>query len=383
MTMADMANLADLRPRSIRLENADPGLLPAPHVIEATRNAVGVQRYNSALPLHGLPELRKAISDRYYSDLGLRYDPENEIVVTSGATEAMLDAVLTLVNPGDKVLLTNPTYSGMAQRVRLAGGIQEFTNLEEEKDWHLNETDLRRRAKGSKMIFYMSPSMPTGTVFTEDETEIIADLAEENDAVILFNASFDKVVFDGREVINPATLPRMRERTIIAGSVSKNYNMLAWRIGWVLGPRELIKPIENVHIFNGGWVSGYSQAGATVALSGPQDWVKKGVEIYQKRRDTLLDALKGSSGLVPVRPEGGYYFIANITRLGVKSPEFCEKLLQQENVATTPMVAWGSDDFGYDHVRFIFSKEPETKLKEAGKLIKHFVQENYAKKAVQ
>jgi len=379
MTMADMANLADLRPGSIRLENAETNLLPAPHVIEATRNAVGVSKYNSYLPLHGRPELRQAISDRYYTDLGLRYDPEEEIVVTSGAGEAMLDALLTFVNPGDKVLLTNPTYSGMAQRVKLAGGVPAFTNLREQERWHLDPEDLRRVAKGCKVIFYMSPCMPTGTVFTRDETKIIGEVAQENDSMILFNAVLDKIAYDGREVVHPATLPGMRERTMIVGSVSKNYNMGGWRIGWIAGPREFIKPVEDVHIFNGLMPSGYNQVGATAALKGPQDWVKKCVEINQRRRDVLLDALEHVYGLHSVKPEGGYYFIANISKLGVTSPEFCLKLLEQKNVAVTPMVAWGSDDFGYDHVRFVFTTEPEERLRKAGELIRQFIHENYLK----
>ena len=166
MTMADMAELADKRPGSFRLENADSDLPPPSHAVQATRDAIGVDRYNSYLPLHGLPELRQAISERYRADLGLRYDPDGEIVVTSGIGEAMLDVLLSYVNEGDRVLMTNPTYNGMAQRVRLAGGVQVFTNQLEANGWHLNPSELRRAAKGCKVIFYGSPSMPTGVVLT-------------------------------------------------------------------------------------------------------------------------------------------------------------------------------------------------------------------------
>jgi aspartate/methionine/tyrosine aminotransferase len=377
MTMADMANLADKRHGAFRLENADSDLVPPFHVLRATREAVGVDRYNSYLPLHGLPELRKAISRRYSVDLGLRYDPEREIVVTSGAGEAMLSSLLAFVNPGDKVLLTNPTYSGMAQRVRLADGVQSFTNLFEKDGWHLNLNDLEAAAKGCKIFFFMSPSMPTGSVFTLEETKVIAELAEKNDAVILFNASIDKIVFDGNKVTNPATLPGIRDRTVTIGSVSKNYNMMGWRVGWAAGPADLIRPIENVHIFNGIMPSGITQAGATAALAGPQGWVRNAVREYQRRRDILLDCLGEIKKIKATKPEGGYYFLANIRKLGVKSPEFCVRLLKETKVATTPVVAWGSDDFGYDHVRFIFTNEPVKRLEEAGRLIKQFVRGNY------
>jgi aspartate/methionine/tyrosine aminotransferase len=377
MTMADMANLADKRRGAYRLENADSDLVPPRHVLQATREAVGVDRYNSYLPLHGLPELRRAISRRYRLDHGLRYDPEDEVVVTSGAGEAMLSALLAFVDPGDKVLLTNPTYSGMAQRVRLADGLQSFTNLVEKDGWHLDLDNLEAAAKGCKVFFFMSPSMPTGAVFTPEETKAIAELAERNDAVVVFNASIDKIVFDGNKVINPATLPGMRDRTITIGSVSKNYNMMGWRVGWAVGPADLVRPIENVHIFNGIMPSGITQAGATAALAGPQGWVEDAVREYQRRRDVLLAYLGEIKKIKVSKPEGGYYFLANIRKLDVKSPEFCFNLLKETKVATTPMVAWGSDDFGYDHVRFIFTNEPVKRLEEAGRLVQQFVKRHY------
>jgi aspartate/methionine/tyrosine aminotransferase len=185
---------------------------------------------------------------------------------------------LSYVNDGDRVLMTNPTYNGMAQRVRLAGGVQVFTNQIEANGWHLDPTDLRRAARGCNVIFYGSPSMPTGIVFGRDETERLAEAAVENDALIVFNGAVDKVLFDGKAVINPATLPGLRERTITVGCVTKNYNMVGWRIGWAVGPRELLKPVHDVHIFNGIMASGYSEAGAAAALSGP-----RGTSLSQRR----------------------------------------------------------------------------------------------------
>lgn len=378
MTMADMADLADARPGSFRLENADTCLPPAPHVLEATRAAVGEDRYNSYLPLRGLREMREAVARRYLEDYGLTYDPEGEIVVTSGAGEAILDALLALLDPGDRVLLTNPTYSGMAQRVRLAGGVRSFTDLAEEKGWRLDPEGFRAAARGCKVIFYASPCMPTGTVFTPEETKLICEVARENDAVVLFNGTLEKIVYDGSRVSHPASLPGMRERTVIVSSVSKNYNMMGWRIGWLAGPRELICAVEDVHIFNGLMPSGITQAGAAAALSGPQEWVQEAVRIYQRQRDVLLERLSEVPGFRLTKPEGGYFFIANISALGVKSPEFCRKLLEETDVAITPMVAWGSDEFGYEHVRFIFTNEPENRLSEAAARISGFVKRHYA-----
>jgi aspartate/methionine/tyrosine aminotransferase len=369
MTMADMADLADAHAGSYRLENADAYLPPAPHVIEATRAAVGSDRHNSYLPLRGLPELREAIALRLREDHGLEYDPEGEIVVTSGAGEAMLNCLLTFADPGDKVVLTNPTYSGMAQRTKLAGAVQSFTDLVEADGWHLDPEGFRAAARGARVIFYASPCMPTGTVFTAAETALIAETAQAEDAVLLFNASLEKMVFDGRRVTHPATLPGMRGRTVTISSVSKNYDMMGWRIGWVAGPRELVRPLEDVHIFNGIMPSGFSQAGAAAALGGPQGWVEEIAATYGRGRDALLEELAPIEGLAPVRPEGGYFFIANVSGLGVSSKDFCRGLLESTGVAITPMVAWGRDDWGADHVRFIFTDEPEVRLREAGRLV--------------
>jgi aspartate/methionine/tyrosine aminotransferase len=377
MTMADMAELADRRPGAFRLENADSDLKPPAHALKATRDAISEDRYNSYLPLHGLSELRQAIADRYREDLGLRYDPDGEIVVTSGIGEAMLDVLLSYVNDGDRVLMTNPTYNGMAQRVRLAGGTQAFTNQVEADGWHLKLSDLDEAARGCKVVFYGSPSMPTGVVFRRDETKRICQAAVDNDALVLFNGAVDRLVFDGQEVVNPATLPGMRERTIVTGSVTKNYNMIGWRIGWAAGPRELMKPVHDVHIFNGIMASGYSEAGAAAALAGPQQYVAESARIYQRRRDALIGRLRQIPGMRLVVPDGGYFFIANIEALGVPAGDFCRKLLEETDVAITPMNAWGADDFGDHHVRFIFTNEPEDRLVEAANRIAAFVERHY------
>src|SRR5215468_4167374 len=169
MTMADMADLADATPGAYRLENADTYLTPPAHVLEATRAAVGVDDFNSYLPLRGLRSLREAIAMRIREDIGVEYDPEGEIVVTCGAGESLLNALLATVAPGDRVLLTNPTYSGMAQRVRLAGGVQSFTDLVDDgKRWSLASVP-----RGHRVALIASPCMPTGTVFTRAELDAL------------------------------------------------------------------------------------------------------------------------------------------------------------------------------------------------------------------
>jgi aspartate/methionine/tyrosine aminotransferase len=274
--------------------------------------------------------------------------------------------------------MTNPTYNGMAQRVRLAGGIQAFVNQAESDGWHLRPSEIRTAARGCKVIFYGSPAMPTGIIFTREETEAIAEAALENDALVVFNGAVDRLAYDGKAVINPATLPGLRDRTILIGCVTKNYSMIGWRIGWAAGPRDLMKPVHDVHIFNGIMASGFSEAGAVAALTGPQAYLENSVREFQHRRDVLIRALERIPGLRIVPPDGGYFFIANISRFGVSARDFCLKFLQEENVAITPMNAWGADDFGDHHVRFIFTNESEARLLEAADRLAAFVARNYA-----
>jgi N-succinyldiaminopimelate aminotransferase len=372
MTMADVADAADSLGDAFRLENADTYLTPPEHVLRATREAVGVDDCNSYLPLRGLKVLRDAIAARYALDWGASYDPEGEIVVSCGAGESLLNALLTLIDPGDKVLLTNPTYSGMAQRVRLAGGVQVFTALDSR--WRLDLDALARDARGCRVLFFASPCMPVGTVFTAEETAAISEVAIENDAWIVFNGSADKVAFGGRTV----TLPGPRSRTILVGCMSKNYLMPGWRIGWAAGPREAMHAMENAHIFNGIMASGFAQAGAAAALAGPQEWQAEAVDAYARGQAVLLGEIAASDRLSAVPAEGGYYCLLDTEGTGLPATEFASRLLAEERVAVTPMQGWGSDDFGEHLVRLIFTNEPEDRLREAGRRIVAFAERQAA-----
>ncbi len=373
MTMTDVADAADAADGAVRLENADTWLTPPDHVLEATRAAVGDDDHNSYLPLRGLRSLRDAIAAHYARGWGIQYDPDREIVVTGGAGESLLNALLVLIDPGDRVLLTNPTYSGMAQRVRLAGGNQVFTSLvQRDGRWALDLDDLRERARGCRVLFFASPCMPVGTVFTEQETAALVATAQENDAWIIFNGSADKVAFDARKVHNPATSPGMRDRTLVVGCVSKNYAMPGWRIGWAAGPRDVMGAMEDVHIFNGIMPSGITQAGATAALTGPQHWQAETVDTYARGQAALLEAALTSPRLSAIPAEGGWYCLLDTAATGVAGTDFAARLLAEENVAVTPMQGWGTDDFGEHLVRLIFTNETEGRLRDAGRRIAAF-----------
>jgi N-succinyldiaminopimelate aminotransferase len=357
-----MADLAEQIGDVIRMENADTNLSPPAHAIAATRGALTQDQYNSYLPFTGLSELKAAIAHRYLADDGLDYDPRTEILITCGATEAMLDVLLALINPGDEVLLADPTYAGMIYRVKLVGGVPVFMPFVEEEGWRLAVERLPEIITArTKLIFIMSPNMPTGAVYTEDELRALAELAQKYNLLLLYNAALDKIIFDGAKNLNVAALPGMKERTIVVGSVSKNYNMIGWRIGWLAADRRIIDAVTKVHIYNAVAPSGIAQAGAIAALRGPQDCISEFVNIYQRRAEILVDGLNGIEGMSVIKPGGGWFLIANIKRLGLESYTFSELLLRRGAVATTPMRDWGQAH-GEGYVRFIFSNVPEESI---------------------
>jgi aminotransferase len=281
--------------------------------------------------------------------------------------------VLALLEPGDEVLLFEPYY-GYHRNTLAALDLPVKLVPLAPPDWRFDPVGLEQaigpRTRG---LVINTPLNPCGKVFSRGELEALAEIARRRDLIVFTDEVYEHFVYDGRRHLSPAALPGMRERTVIVSSVSKNYNMMGWRIGWVAGPRELVGPLEDVHIFNGLMPSGFAQAGAAAALAGPQDWLDEIVAAHERLRDALLEELTPIEGLTTTVPEGGYFFLGNISQLGVESPDFCQRLLEATGVALTPMVAWGADDFGRDHVRFIFTNEHEERLREAGALVADFV----------
>lgn len=354
----------------IRLESGDTNLTPMPHVIHATREAIGRVEYNSYVPFHGLTVLREAIAERIHLDNGIDYDPEEEIVVTAGGTEGMLDALLATVELGDEVIMPEPVYAGMVNRVKLAGATPVYVPLKPEEGWRLDVDRLKGCVTSkTKALFFVSPNSPTGTVYNKAELQAMADTARDNNLHVIYNAVFDKIIFDGGKQLNIASFPGMKERTLVIGSVSKNYGMTGWRVGWVAGPANLMSIVNQVHISNAALASPAGQVGAVAALQGPQDWVRQRAAIFQQRQEALLKALAPAVPLIkPIPAEGGWSFIADVRKLTPSSYDFAAYLLREARVAVTPMKECGSGT-GEGFVRFVFSKNEISELEEAGRRV--------------
>ena len=252
----------------LRLENLDTDIPPPAEAVEATRAAVGDDDANSWLPFTGRDDLKEAVAAYIERRGGPRYDARREIVITGGEGDAMLDALFCLTDPGDEVILTDPTYAGMLNRVRLAGASPRLVPLRViGADWRL-DVDALAAAVGprTRVVFVNNASFPSGWVASDEEWSAVASICRERDLWLLYWGGFEGVLFDGHRVRHPAALPGMRDRTVTVGSPSLEQRMIAWRVGWVVAPGELVNDLSRVHIYNGLVPSGFAQVGTRAAL---------------------------------------------------------------------------------------------------------------------
>jgi aspartate/methionine/tyrosine aminotransferase len=279
----------------------------------------------------------------------------------------MLDALLCLTDPGDEVVLTDPTYAGMLNRVRLAGAVPRLVPLVVgDGGWRLDLDALRAAAgRGTRVVFLNNASFPSGWVASREEWEAVAVLCRELDLTLLYWAGYEGVLFDGRQPFHPAGLDGMRDRTVTVGGVSFEQRMIAWRVGWVVAPGDLAADLSRVHIYNGLVASGFAQVGARAALDAADDGLAAANAEWQARRDETLRQL---DGLPAVRPDGGWSLLLDTAALGLDCADVSSRLLEQK-VAATPMRGWGGE-VADRHLRFVFSNEPVERLALLGERVR-------------
>jgi aspartate/methionine/tyrosine aminotransferase len=345
-------------PDVLRMENLDTDLEPPVEVIEATRAAIGTQEANSWLPFTGRDDLKEAVAGFIERRGGPRYDGRREIVITSGEGTAMLDALFCLTDPGDEVVLTDPTYAGMINRVRLVGAVPRLARLVVvDGEWRLDLDALRAAVTdATRVIFIHNASFPTGWVVSDGEWEAIASLCRDRDLWLLYWGIYEGVLFDGRSVRLPSALPGMRDRTVTIGSALEK-RMIGWRVGWVVAPGDLVNDVSRVEIYNDLVPSGFSQIGARVALGASDDEQAAANAEWQRRRDETMRQL---DGLPAVRSAGGWSLLLDVASLGLDCADVSNRLLEHK-VAATPMRGWGGD-VADRHVRFVFSREPVERI---------------------
>jgi aspartate/methionine/tyrosine aminotransferase len=346
-------------PDVLRMENLDTDIAPPADAMDATRAAIGEDEANSWLPFTGRDDLKEAVAAQIERRGGPHYDGPREIVITCGEGDAMLDALFCLTDPGDEVVLTDPTYAGMLNRVRLVGGVPRLVPLVViDGEWRLDLEALTASVSElTRVVFINNASFPSGWVANDAEWDAITTICRERRLWLLYWGGFEGVLFDGRPVRHPAALPGMRDLTVTVGSPTFEQRMIAWRIGWVVAPGELVNDVSRVHIYNGLVASGFAQIGTRVALGVANDDLSAANAELQRRRDATMHQL---DGLPVTRAAGGWSLLLDVASLGLDSSEVSERLLRQK-VAATPMRGWGGP-IADRHVRFVFSNEPVERL---------------------
>ena len=345
----------------LRMENLDTDLPLPPEAVPATASGLTTPQANSWLPFRGDLNLRAAVSDFTAVRAGHLYDPEREIVITSGGMEGLLDVVLALIDPGDEVVVTDPTYAGIVNRIRLTGGVPRFAPFRADRDgWRLDR-DALAAAVGKRTVGFllMSPSMPSGGWLDEDDWRLVCDLCRERDLALVYDAAMERLLFDERPLVHPLRFDGMAERTLVVGSLSKEHRMIGWRVGWVCGPAATIEDVGWVHIYNTTMPTAIARAAATAVLRGDQAHVQDCVEELQRRRDCILERLPEWPF---IRPAGGWSLLLDVAELGFTPEDASRLLLDESAIAATGMTGWG-DSVAARHVRLVFSAEPLERLR--------------------
>jgi N-succinyldiaminopimelate aminotransferase len=356
---AEMSALA-LQTGSINLGQGFPDTDGPPEVLAAARRAIA-EGHNQYPPGPGIPALRHAVAAHQQRFYGLHLDPDTEVLVTAGATEAIASALLALAGPGDEVVVFEPYYDSYAACIALGGAHRRVVTLRREGGrWAFDPDELRRAiTRQTKLILLNTPHNPTGKVFDRDELEQIAALAREHDLVVVADEVYEHLVFDGVHV-PIATLPGMRERTITIGSGGKSFSVTGWKIGWVSAPPELTAAVRTVKQFLT-YVNGAPfQPAIAEALALPDDYFERTRRLLQDQRDLLCAGLT-RAGFDVVRPQATYFATVE---LDTDAIEFCRQLPVEKGVVAIPSSVFYDTAAGDRLVRFAFCKRPEV-LEEA------------------
>ena len=310
--------------------------------------------------MFGIAELNRAIADRFNADCGLTVDPDREVTVTSGCTEALIASFLGLVNPGEEVILFEPYYDSYRACVAMAGAVPKFVTLRP-PDFAVNEDELRAAfSSKTRAILVNTPHNPTGKVFTKSELELIATLCKQHDAIAITDEVYERLVFDA-EHVRLATLDGMYERTVTLSSLGKSFSLTGWKVGWAIAPPGLTAGVRAAHQFITFATATPLQHGAVAAINAPDSYYEEFVEAYRKRRDVLVEGLS-RIGFEVYSPSGTYFVLADHTRFGFDDDvAFCQHLIKKVGVAAIPPSAFYHDPAdGKKLVRFAFCKDEQT-----------------------
>ena len=330
----------------------------------------GLERgYTSYTANRGTPELRQEIANHFKKRYNLNYDVEKEILVTVGVSEALDLALRAILNPGDEVLIPEPSYVSYQACTIMAGGVPVPVPAKIENEFRITPEELEKFiTPKTKAILIGYPNNPTGAIMERTDLEKISEFAEVNDLIVISDEIYGDLTYNGVHECF-AALPKMQDRTILLNGFSKAYAMTGWRIGYALGNPEIIGAMTKIHQYTMLCAPITAQMAAVEALRNGEKYMRKMVAEYDRRRKLIYDGFK-NMGLECFEPRGAFYIFPNISSTGMTSEEFAEKLIQAEHVALVPGTAFGKSGAG--HIRCSYATSVE-KISAALDRIEHFV----------
>jgi N-succinyldiaminopimelate aminotransferase len=339
---------------SVNLGQGFPDTDGPPEILEAAAEAIRTG-HNQYPPGPGIPELRQAIAAHQSRRYALDYDPDTEVLVTAGATEAIAAALLAFTQAGDEVVLFEPYYDSYAACVALAGAHRRTVTIRrDDTGWTFDPDELARAINDhTRAIVLNTPHNPTGKVFTTTELQAIAELAISRDLTVICDEVYEHLLFDGRQHVPIATLPGMRERTVTISSAGKTFSVTGWKIGWACAPPPLTAAMRTVKQFLT-YVNGAPFQPAVAQVLPLAEKLAPAAAL-QAQRDQLCDGL-AALGLDVIRPEATYFATVDVKRDAV---EYCRELPRRKGVVAIPNSVFYDSDAGNHHVRFAFCKRPE------------------------
>ena len=365
----DMTRLANQHD-AINLGQGFPDFAAPEAVKEAAARAIA-DDHNQYPITWGVPAFREAIADAYARDYGMVVDPETEICVTCGSTEAMIASMLGVLDPGDEVVVFEPFYENYGPDSIIAGAVPRLVSLTP-PDWTFDGDELRAAfGPRTRAIVINSPNNPTGKVFSRDELAAIADLCVARDAIAITDEIYEHITYDGTAHVPIATLPGMAERTITISALSKTYSVTGWRVGWAIAAPALMAGIKPVHDFLTVAAAAPLQVAGITALGLPASYYEQMRADYAERRDVILRMLGECGFEIPSPPAGAYYVMADCSHLGLGGDVATARhLVEKVGVAVVPGSSFVEDPADGAHLlRFAFCKEVET-LEAAGERLR-------------
>jgi len=364
----EMTRLA-LKHGAVNLSQGFPDFAAPEEIKEAARQAIS-DDINQYAITWGAKALRDAIVEKVARTQGLTIDAEREITVCCGSTEAMMSAMMAIINPGDEIVVFEPFYENYGPDAILSGATPRFVKLRT-PDWSFDEQELAAAfGPHTKAIILNTPNNPTGKVFTRAELEFIRDLCVRWNAFCITDEIYEHILYDGAEHICMASIAGMRERTIVINGLSKTYSVTGWRVGWAIAPPEATAAIRKVHDFLTVGAAAPLQQAGSIALRSAQSYYDKLASSYAAKRERLLNILTGA-GFTVFKPRGAYYIMTDISRFGTpdarrvpaatKDVAFAKFLVEKVGVACVPGSSFYNDARdGASQVRFTFCKKEET-----------------------